>query len=235
MIIVKYTQLRYGFFILIHLILFMKTLITVVLLFSVLVICCTTSGNNKNFAKAFGLSSDEIIEKQQVRFKKRIDSLCAILPDYLKKKKFNTKKVLIADLSMHSGLNRMVLVNIVDKKIMDSGVVAHGSGSSYFAENAVFSNVPNSYCSSQGRYKIGAKYDGNFGKSYKLHGLDATNNNAFKRLVVLHPYKDVPETAVYPEYIMNSQGCPMVSNGYLKRLSTVIDESSKPILLWIIK
>jgi hypothetical protein len=213
---------------------YMKTITSMLLIISVISICCTGNGNNTKLTKAFKANNNTADEQLQM-FNKRIDSLCNILPPYLTKKNFNKYYVLIADLSMHSGLNRMVLINVVTKKIIDSGVVAHGCGSSYFAETAVFSNVPNSYCSSFGKYKIGAKYDGNFGKSYKLHGLETSNSKAFDRLIVLHPYKDVPETAVYPEYIMNSQGCPMVSNGYLKRLSTVIDASKKPLLLWIIK
>jgi len=110
-------------------------------------------------------------------------------------------------------------------------LVAHGSGSELTdSDSLVFSNVANSYQSSLGKYRIGGKYTGNFGKSYKLHGLDDSNDNAFKRYVVLHPYLAVPDDEQkYP--IMLSLGCPMVSNGFIEILYGIIDNSSKSILM----
>ena len=166
--------------------------------------------------------------------KHRVDSLCQLLPPWLTRKGYRTDRVLVADLQRHSGLPRMVLVNPTNGQWIDSGLVAHGSGAQTFAFTAVYSNKPNSYCSSQGRYRIGQAYTGNFGKAYKLHGLDPTNNNAYQRLVVLHQYRCVPEQAVYPDFICNSLGCPMVSPGFLQRLFTTLDDHAKPMLLWVL-
>ena len=101
-------------------------------------------------------------------------------------------------------------------------------------KKAVFSNTPNSLCSSLGKYKIGVKYNGRFGKAYKLHGLENTNNKAYERYIVLHGYDCVPDETLYPEYLCNSEGCPMVSYKFLDTLSGYIDNSKKPILLWIV-
>ncbi|HSC53039.1 MAG TPA: murein L,D-transpeptidase catalytic domain family protein [Phnomibacter sp.] len=165
----------------------------------------------------------------------KVDSLCVELPAWLLQNGFNTQQVLIADLSMHSGLPRMVLVDVVTGKILDSGMVAHGAGGDAFAAEARFSNTPNSYCSSAGKYKIGIKYPGRFGEAFKLHGLEKTNDKAFERTVVLHAYDCVPDAIPYPQYICNSLGCPMVSYAFLKRIKKTIAASKQPMLLWILQ
>lgn len=71
-----------------------------------------------------------------------------------------------------------------------------------------------------------------YGLAFKLHGLDKTNNNAFKRYVVLHAYDCVPENEVQDE-ICQSDGGPTVSPNFLQELKPIIKGSSKPVLLWI--
>ena len=63
-------------------------------------------------------------------------------------------------------------------------------------------------------------------------GLEKTNDNAFKRFVVLHAHECVPETEVKDE-ICQSDGCPTVSPGFLQYIKPIIDRSKKPVLLWI--
>jgi hypothetical protein len=102
-----------------------------------------------------------------------------------------------------------------------------------FSLNPVFSNTDGSGCSSLGKYRIGSPYAGRFGLAYKLIGLDKTNDQAFRRSIVLHAYNCVPETETDPYPICNSLGCAMVSPGFLRSLQPVIDGSPRPILLWI--
>jgi hypothetical protein len=83
-----------------------------------------------------------------------------------------------------------------------------------------------------GKYKIGIPYQGRFGLAYKLYGLEKTNNKAFERYVVLHSHDCVPNTEVADE-ICQSDGCPTISPSYLQYLKPIIDESKKPVLLWI--
>lgn len=168
------------------------------------------------------------------RFNNRIDSLIPLAKQFTSANRYNKNIVFIADLSMHSGLERFAVVDLKSDSILHSGLVAHGAGGKYWSKKAVFSNTPNSLCSSPGKYKIGAKYNGRFGKAYKLYGLDNTNNKAFERYIVLHGYDCVPDKYLYPEYLCNSEGCPMVSYKFLDLLSSFIDKSTKPILLWII-
>ncbi len=74
-----------------------------------------------------------------------------------------------------------------------------------------FQMCPRGGCSSLGKYKIGEKYRGQYGKSYKLYGLENTNSNAYKRAIVLHGFSCVPDEEIYPGVVCNSLGCAMVS------------------------
>lgn len=139
----------------------------------------------------------------------------------------------LIDMQLTSGKNRFFVYDMNKDSVVLASVVAHGAGGDFFTAEPRFSNTPHSKCSSLGKYKIGKKYEGNYGTAYKLYGLDASNSNAFNRFIVLHGYECVPDEAPDPLPICNSLGCPMVSFNFLKKLSTYIDQSNKPILLWI--
>jgi hypothetical protein len=144
---------------------------------------------------------------------------------------YNSKIAFFVDMKIKSGKNRFYVYDLVNDKILDEGLVAHGSGSETGIRGELkFSNEPNSNCTSLGRYSIGKAYSGMFGKSYKLSGLDETNSNAMKRAVVLHSYSAVPEEE-QDYYISNSHGCPMVSESFFKRLQKIIDSSKSQIIL----
>jgi len=134
-----------------------------------------------------------------------------------------------------SGKNRFFVYDLMKNNVVLSGLVAHGNCNTHFQEQATFSNKPNCGCSSSGKYKVGASYSGEFGKSYRLYGLDSSNSNAFKRAIVLHGFGPVPDDEIYPKILCNSFGCPMVSRSFLNKLSEIIDKSRKPILLLIYK
>lgn len=133
-------------------------------------------------------------------------------------------------MQLHSGKRRFFNYDLVNERIFNSGLVSHGSCNKLFLSEAQFSNENGCGCSSEGKYLIGHKYKGRFDNAYKLKGLDATNNNAFRRFAVLHAYDCVPDIETYPLPICNSLGCTMVSNNFLLELSRIIDKSTKPIL-----
>ncbi|MRX68347.1 L,D-transpeptidase catalytic domain [Flavobacterium resistens] len=144
---------------------------------------------------------------------------------------YNTKIAFFVDMKIKSGKNRFFVYDLENNKIIDEGLVAHGSGSETgIAGNLKFSNEPNSNATSLGRYAIGKSYKGMFGKSYKLNGLDQSNSNALKRAVVLHSYSAVPDVE-QEYYISRSRGCPMVSEVFFKRLEKIIDHSKSTIIL----
>jgi hypothetical protein len=139
----------------------------------------------------------------------------------------------LLDMRLPSGKNRFFVYNLEDDSVEMAGLVTHGKGSENGSDELVFSNTPNSNCTSLGKYKIGRSYNGIFGLSYKLSGLDKTNDKAFDRFVVLHSYTGVPKNEVYPESICVSEGCPTVSPEFLAQLKTYMERSQEPILLWI--
>lgn len=152
---------------------------------------------------------------------------------YAQSQKLSTQYGFLIDMSQPSGRYRFFVYDFKRDSILEKGLVAHGSCNMDYLEAAQYSNTPESGCSSLGKYKVSYSYKGQFGKAYKLNGLDSSNSKAFNRFVVLHAYDCVPNNEVYPQPICNSLGCPMVSYDFLAKLSGYIDKSSKPILLWI--
>lgn len=147
--------------------------------------------------------------------------------------KYNSNVVFLLDMRIESGKNRFFVYDLKHNKIVNKGLVGHGSGSETgIAGKLQFSNAKDSNCSSLGRYAIGNSYFGRFGKAYKLYGLDETNSNAFDRNIVLHKYADVPfEEQINP--ICNSLGCPMVNEKFFGVIEKMIDNSKKKIILVI--
>ena len=155
------------------------------------------------------------------------------LKTFAAEKGYATDVAFLIDMSLPSGRKRFFVYDLQADSLITAGLVAHGSCNQSFLEAGQYSNTPNSGCTSLGPYKVGYDYIGNFGKAYKLFGLDSTNNKAFERYVVLHAYTCVPHEETYPQPICNSLGCPMVSNAFLAKLEAIIDNSPRPILLWI--
>ena len=93
----------------------------------------------------------------------------------------------IADFSKPSSEPRFHVVDLASGQV-DSHLVAHGRGSdpdhSGFLER--FSNDFGSYATSSGTYTTGDYYQGKYGLSMKVSGLDWSNNNAESRAIVIH-------------------------------------------------
>ena len=93
----------------------------------------------------------------------------------------------IADFSKPSSEPRFHLVYLASGEV-ESHRVCHGRGSdpahSGYLER--FSNDFGSYATSNGTYMTTDYYDGKYGLSMKVRGLDWTNNNAEARAIVIH-------------------------------------------------
>lgn len=93
----------------------------------------------------------------------------------------------IVDFSLPSSDPRFHVVDLLSGHV-DSFRVAHGRGSdpdhSGFLER--FSNDFGSHASSNGTYTTADTYQGKYGLSMKVDGLDWTNNNANSRAIVIH-------------------------------------------------
>ncbi len=148
------------------------------------------------------------------------------------KNKYDTTVAFFVDMQVKSGKNRFFVVDLANNEILKTGLVAHGKGNERFTFDKKFSNGEGSNCTSLGIYKIGKAYNGAFGLSYKLYGLNTTNSNALKRYVVLHSMGSIPSVeSKWP--ITQTEGCPAVAPDFLLELASILDKSPKNVLLYI--
>lgn len=93
----------------------------------------------------------------------------------------------IADFGLHSSQPRFHFVNL-EAGTADSVLVSHGSGSDPEHDGWLngYSNLYNSWATSRGAYITWEWYEGRYGTSMRLGGLDADNSNAYARAIVMH-------------------------------------------------
>ena len=96
-----------------------------------------------------------------------------------------------------------------------SFLVAHGKGSDPEHDGWLksFSNMPGSEATSRGSYLTCEWYNGKYGTSIRLVGLDQDNSQALARAIVMHPakYVDAAMAATWGK-IGRSEGCFAMSN-----------------------
>jgi hypothetical protein len=161
---------------------------------------------------------------------------------YCQSNGFNQEFYFLLDFSVHSGKNRFFVIDFKSQKVVSQNLVTHGS-CDVFEENpekykkAKFSNANSSHCSSKGKYKIGKRDYSSWGINVKywLHGMEITNTNAEKRVVVLHSWDAVSNDEIYPRYAPLSWGCPAVSDEFMQTLDKKLQTTKKPVLLWIVE
>lgn len=163
----------------------------------------------------------------------RLNSKAASAKEFVANNGFNSSFCFMIDMSLESGSNRFFVYDLQKDSILQSGLVTHGRCNQDWLTGRKYGNEVGCGCSSLGKYKVGISYKGRFGLAYKLHGLDSTNSNAFKRYVVLHSHSCVPNQEVSPAPICQSDGCPTVSPSFLTQLAVRLDQSEKPVLLWM--
>ncbi len=116
----------------------------------------------------------------------------------------------IADFGLHSSQPRFHLVNM-EAGTVRSVLVTHGSGSDPEHDGWLngFSNLEDSWATSRGAYATWEWYEGRYGTSVRLGGLDADNSNALMRAIVLHSasYATQDHVARWGR-LGRSNGCP---------------------------
>jgi hypothetical protein len=115
----------------------------------------------------------------------------------------------IADFSKPSSEPRFHVVDLASGNVQ-SHLVCHGRGSdpahSGYLER--FSNDFGSYATSNGTYVTDAYYDGKYGLSLRVRGLDWSNNNAEARAIVIHnAWYAEPEMIQLHGMLGRSEGC----------------------------
>ena len=150
---------------------------------------------------------------------------------FAKQNSYNQKIVFMIDYSLHSGLQRFFVVNLQENKFFDKGLVCHGSckGKNNSDYSKIFSNTNDSYCTSLGFALITDRDYSKWGKNYKywLEGLEDTNNNMPKRVVVLHAWEGVSDKSIYPKSLATSWGCPTVSINFLDKLDFILKKEKR--------
>ena len=115
----------------------------------------------------------------------------------------------IADFSRPSSEPRFHVVDLQNGTV-ESHLVCHGRGSdpahSGWLER--FSNDFGSYATSSGAYTTGDYYEGKYGLSLRVRGLDWSNNNAEARAIVIHnAWYAEPEMIQQHGMLGRSEGC----------------------------
>lgn len=194
--------------------------------------------NQAQTSQLNGGESGEVLAESDydsTRFLKVLPQQIESVKNYIKSKGtlYSSQKAILIDMRIPSKYFRLFVVDLKTGKVISKGLCAHGSGSEIEGTDSLqFSNIPNSYMTSLGLYKIGGSYQGSFGKSYKLAGLEKSNDKAAARAIVLHRYSCVPDEGQYYP-ICNSLGCAMLSENYFEELIPIIDRETKPMILKI--
>jgi hypothetical protein len=169
---------------------------------------------------------------------KRLQKKALLAKTYCEQNNLNPKFCVLIDMKIHSGKKRFFLWDLKGDSVLKVGMCSHGTcGNLKEYDTSLspqFSNTPESHCSSLGKYKIGKRGYSSFGINinYKLHGLEKSNNNAYKRFIVFHSW-EIADDEIYPQELTESWGCPAVSNNFMREMDVVLKNEEKPVLLWI--
>ncbi len=142
----------------------------------------------------------------------------------------NDRVITLIDYTMDSSHKRMHLIDRVTGEV-SSMVVAHGRYDTHVfntrlreKKNSIavakyYSNELGSNAPSSGFYIAGQEYDGKYGRSLILHGLEkGINDNACDRNVVIHKHIMVTESSVK----ILSSGCPMITSSKLDHVVNLL-------------
>ena len=131
----------------------------------------------------------------------------------------NPRYSILIDYRLPSDQRRMYVIDHEDDSV-EQLLVAHGKGSDPdhdgFAEH--FSNTPHSKMSSLGAFVTGKIYYGKHGLSLRLHGLEARNNKALDRAIVIHGADYVAPG----RKLGRSWGCPALERKVAQRIIPLI-------------
>lgn len=159
---------------------------------------------------------------------------------FCKSNNMNQDFCILIDFGIHSGKKRFFVWDFNKKEVIHQFLVGHGCGDNIWSgdetkDNPSFSNIEDSHRSSLGKYKIGERGYSSWGVNtkYLMHGLESTNSNALKRIIVFHSWEEVADEEVYPNGTPEGWGCPTISNASFKIIDPLLKASSKPVLMWI--
>lgn len=131
--------------------------------------------------------------------------------------KIKSDYLAIIDYSKASNQRRLYVLNLKTGEV-SKHYVAHGKGSGVTIAQK-FSNIDGSKMSSLGIYVAGNTYYGAHGESLNLYGLEASNNKAAERDIVMHAASYVSEDYISSNgRLGRSWGCPAIAPGIIGRM-----------------
>ncbi|MCS4302494.1 murein L,D-transpeptidase catalytic domain-containing protein [Chryseobacterium sp. BIGb0232] len=155
-------------------------------------------------------------------------------------KNLSTDFCILIDMSLHSGVKRFFVWDFDKETISKEYLVGHGCGLNSWSrdeskDKPTFSNEDGSHLSSLGKYKLQDRGYSEWGINikYLMHGLEETNSNALKRFIVFHSWDMMSDEEMFPEGSPEGWGCPTISNNAMKEIDPMIQNSTKPVLMWI--
>jgi len=101
-------------------------------------------------------------------------------------KDLSTKRVIIVDFTRPMETERLFVVDLDSNKIIKSAKVCHGKGSGMLSIPTQFSNQIDSKKSSLGYMRTSETYNGSYGYSMRVDGLEKRNSNVRKRAIIFH-------------------------------------------------
>jgi len=139
----------------------------------------------------------------------------------------NENYLSVIDFTKPSNEDRFYLIDIEKKTVIFRSVIAHGRNSGGLYANK-FSNESESRMTSLGFYVTGAIYNGKYDYSMKIHGLEYSNNNAFKRGVVVHSadYATYEFLEKNGNVLGRSYGCPALPHDNYQTIVDIIHGGS---------
>lgn len=152
-----------------------------------------------------------------------VDKKIVELNSYCRTNGYNTNYGILVDFGKHTFKKRFFVVDLNNGDVLMKCLCSHGRGGESTIFRGEFSNVPGSYCSSLGHYKIGRER-----KMYKLpamafelDGLDKTNSNARSRAILLHK-----------TFGPMSLGCVTIPLVRYNKVAKLLHSESGGVILW---
>jgi len=142
----------------------------------------------------------------------------------------NKKNILIIDYRLPVFSKRLWLYDCENEKVLINSHVSHAAKSGLvFAKR--FSNQPRTKLSCTGSFVTQEDYDGNYGYSMRIDGLEESNNNARKRAIVFHPLVSFNILGIkFPKKIFYSLGCFSLNE---KDLTEIIKLTKNGTLVYV--
>lgn len=138
---------------------------------------------------------------------------------------FSGKIITVIDFSLPSYKKRFAVIDLGKRKLLHHTFTTHGKNTGgLYAKD--FSNKNGSLKSSLGFYKTGVTYNGKYGFSLKLHGLEnGINDQAYNRAIVIHPAKYVTQEFITKNKMAGrSWGCPALPPSVSSKIINTIKD-----------